>query len=201
MSSSSVAPVAQLAAALAKAQAEIGGATKSKQNPHYRSRYADLAEVWDACRQALSTHGLSVVQQPSADGPRVTVTTILLHESGEYLQSALTMTAVQETPQAIGSCITYARRYALAAVVGVAPEDDDGHAASAPTSRPAPRDESGAPDGWDVWWPAHLRAADQGYDALAASWAHATREQRAWAQAHHREAVQAAGARARAVAA
>lgn len=200
MSTTSVA-LAQLAAALAKAQAEVGGAAKSKKNPHFKSSYADLSEVWDACRPALVKHGLSVVQMPSADGQRVTVTTLLLHESGEYLSSALTMTAAQDTPQAIGSCITYARRYALAAMVGVAPEDDDGNAASAPSARPAPRDESGAPEGWDAWWPEHLQTAEQGYDALAASWARATREQRAWAQAHHREAVQAAGARARAVAA
>ena len=118
-----------LAAALSKAQAKIKGASKDSANPYFKSRYADLASVWDACREALTEQGLSVSQWPSADGAAVTVETILAHESGQFISGTLTMTAKDDTPQSIGSCVTYARRYSLAAAVGVAPEDDDGEAA------------------------------------------------------------------------
>jgi hypothetical protein len=149
---------AALAAALAKAQGEIVGASKDKTNPHFKSNYADLAAVWDACRGPLSKNGLAVLQPAVADGARVTVTTILTHSSGEWVESELTMTAAQSNPQGLGSCITYARRYALAAMVGVAPEDDDGNAAShgggapEPNSRPASATVASPvamPDGYD----------------------------------------------------
>jgi hypothetical protein len=122
--------IGALAAALAKAQAEIEGASKDKLNPHFKSRYADLASVWDACRSPLTGNGLSVVQVPMASGPTVTVVTMMMHSSGEWLRGDLTMTAQQNTPQSVGSAITYARRYALAAMAGVAPEDDDGEQAT-----------------------------------------------------------------------
>lgn len=122
--------IASLAAALAKAQGEIEGASKDKTNPHFKSSYADLASVWGACRAPLSKNSLAVLQPAFADGPCVTVTTILAHSSGEFIEVDLTMTAQQNTPQGIGSCMTYARRYALSSLVGIAPEDDDGNAAS-----------------------------------------------------------------------
>ena len=139
------ASIASLAAALAKAQGEMEGAAKANVNPHFKSKYADLASVWDACRAPLSKHGLSILQPVKADGAKVTVTTILAHSSGEWIEESLTMTAGQNTPQGVGSAITYGRRYGLASMVGIAPEDDDGNAASAPT--PAARQESAAPDG------------------------------------------------------
>lgn len=119
--------VGALAAALAKAQAEIEGAAKDRVNPHFKSSYATLASVWDACRPALSKHGLAVVQSPESDGPAVTVHTTLLHASGEWMRSSLTASARDGTPQSIGSALTYLRRYSLASMVGVAPEDDDGN--------------------------------------------------------------------------
>lgn len=117
--------IAQLAAALSIAQGAIKGAVKDSTNPHFQSQYADLASVWDAFRSTFAENGLAVVQLPSADGPRVTVTTILTHKSGEWIAGDLTLTAAQSTCQGAGSAITYARRYGLAAVAGVAPEDDD----------------------------------------------------------------------------
>jgi hypothetical protein len=123
------ATIAELAKALSKAQAEMEGAMKDSVNPHFKSRYADLAAAWDACRQPLTKHGLAVLQLPRAEGPQVTITTLLTHESGEYIGEALTLTAQQNTPQGIGSAITYGRRYGLMALVGIAPEDDDGEAA------------------------------------------------------------------------
>ncbi len=138
---------AALAAALVAAQRVVTTAKRDSTNPHYGSRYADLASVWEACRDPLTSHGIAVVQIPSADGNRVTVTTLLVHASGARLEGALTMTAKDASPQAIGSAITYARRYALMAMVGIAPEDDDGEAAQPARTAPAaePRHETARP--------------------------------------------------------
>lgn len=121
-----------LFAALAKAQAEVQAAAKDKTNPHFRNTYADLASVWDACRKPLTTNGLSVTQWPGrTEGGGVTVTTQLSHSSGQWMRSTLEMPLDNRAnAQAVGSAITYGRRYALAAVAGVAPDDDDGHEAS-----------------------------------------------------------------------
>lgn len=122
--------IAALAAALAKAQAVMSGAKKDSQNPHFKSKYADLESVWDAAREPLSSHGLSVVQIPGqVSGGTLKVETMLLHESGEYISGVLEIPITKQDAQGIGSAITYARRYALAAFVGIAPEDDDGEGA------------------------------------------------------------------------
>lgn len=176
--------IAAIAAALAKAQGEMTGAAKDKTNPHFKSAYADLASVWDACRAALSKNGLSVVQPVSADGNRVTVTTLLAHSSGEWISGELTMTAAQNTPQGIGSCITYARRYALASMVGVAPEDDDGNAASnrpdgaRPVAVAAPPPP---PTGFIDWLADMEAAADNGVEALRGAWKNSKPEYRDYA--------------------
>ena len=130
------ASIKELAAALAKAQGEIEAAAKNKRNSHFGSLYADLASVQDACRAPLARHGIAVVQSPSAEGTRVTVTTLLAHSSGEWISGELSVAARDAGPQAAGSAITYARRYGLAALVGVAPDDDDGHAAESATRVP-----------------------------------------------------------------
>ncbi len=121
--------IGALAAALAKAQGVMGGAKKDAINPHFRAKYADLASIWDACREPLSVSGLAVIQltQPATGG--VTVVTILAHASGEWIRSELFMPCAKPDAQGLGSAITYARRYALAAIVGVAPEDDDAEGA------------------------------------------------------------------------
>lgn len=126
--------IGKLAEALAKAQGEIKGAAKDSTNPHYRSKYADLASVWDACRQALTKNGLSVVQLPDVSADGVFLHTTLAHSSGQWMRGTMPVKPVQDTPQGLGSALTYARRYSLAAMVGVAPDDDDdGNAASAGT--------------------------------------------------------------------
>lgn len=165
--------IGAIAGALAKAQGEMDGARKDSTNPHFKSQYADLASVWDACRAPLSKHGLSVLQPVSADGAKVTVTTILAHSSGEWLEESLTMTAQQNTPQGVGSAITYGRRYGLASMVGIAPEDDDGNAASGKPSlqqetsaSPQPRQK---PDGYDDWLTDMASAADEGWPKLSAA--------------------------------
>jgi hypothetical protein len=120
----------ELAKALSAAQGEIEAAAKGKENPHFRSRYADLASIWEACRAPLSKHGLAVVQQPLSSGDLVGLATTLLHSSGQFMRSEVWTKPQQPGPQALGSALTYLRRYSLAAVVGVAPDDDDGEAAS-----------------------------------------------------------------------
>lgn len=123
----------ELGAALAKAQGQIEGAKKSSSNPFFKSKYADLAECWNTCREALTANEISVIQMPEEinENGRLNITTMLAHSSGQYISSTLTMTVTKLDPQAIGSAITYGRRYALAAMVGLAQEDDDGEKAMA----------------------------------------------------------------------
>lgn len=137
--------IAHLAEALAAAQAEMKGAVKDAKNPFFKSTYADLASCWDAARGPLTKNGLSIIQLPSTyevgDGSNpsviVDIETILAHASGEFIRSNLTARARENSHQAIGSCITYLRRYALQSVVGIAPEDGDGNLASGKPGLPA----------------------------------------------------------------
>lgn len=121
----------ELATALAKAQAEIDAAPKSESNPFFKSTYADLAAVRAVIREPFGKHGLSVVQIPQTTDGYVHVTTVLFHSSGQCIHGTLTLKPTKNDPQGIGSAITYARRYALMAFAGVAPDDDDGNDASA----------------------------------------------------------------------
>lgn len=125
----------KLAEALALAQSEIESAEKDRINPHFRSAYATLASVWEACRAPLTKNGIAITQGAKAEGAVVTVTTMMLHKSGQWFRDQISMRAANDTPQAIGSAITYGRRYALAALAGVAPDDDDGNAGN---GRPEP---------------------------------------------------------------
>jgi hypothetical protein len=124
----------ELATALAKAQGEITGALKDSENPFFKSKYADLASCWDACREPLSKNGLSVVQPAEVDEQGVVVTTMLMHTSGQWIKSALRMIPKDGTPQSVGSGIAYGRRYGLTAMIGIAQVDDDGNAASGRTN-------------------------------------------------------------------
>lgn len=123
----------ELAAALAKAQGQIEGAKKDSANPFFKSHYADLASVWDACRGAMAANGVSVLQSPRlitvGEQWLVEVETVLMHASGQFIADVLAVPLLKLDAQAIGSATTYARRYALAAFAGVAPEDDDGECA------------------------------------------------------------------------
>ncbi len=122
----------QISAALAAAQGEMGTAKKTADNPYFKSRYADLASCIEATRGALSAHGLAVVQTADCDGDLAIVETRLTHTSGEYFESRTVLKPVKADPQGMGSAVTYARRYAYMAIVGLAAEDDDGNAASRP---------------------------------------------------------------------
>jgi len=124
--------IAALAAALAKAQGAMKGAVKDSANPFFKSKYADLASVVEAIRVAFSANGLSYIQtvEPS-DKDEVRVETTILHSSGEWIAcGVLSLPVSKSDAQGYGSALTYARRYSLSAATGVAPEDDDGNAAS-----------------------------------------------------------------------
>ena len=135
--------ISKLALALAKAQGKIEAASKDRVNPHFGSRYATLASVWDACREQLSTAEIAVIQAPCTESTGdVTVVTVLAHSSGQWMESTLSARPNKADAQGIGSVITYLRRYSLSSMVGVAPEDDDDANAAVggrtPQQRPAP---------------------------------------------------------------
>ena len=123
----------KLAPALVKAQGQIEGASKDKKNDHFRSRYADLGAVWDACREALQANDIAVLQLPTqAPAGHIGLLTVLLHSSGQSISEKFFMPLKDASnPQAAGSALTYARRYALSAAIGICPVDVDGNAAAA----------------------------------------------------------------------
>lgn len=122
--------LSKLAPALSKAQGELKNATLNKTNPHFKSRYADLAGIRDTVMPVLAKHGFAIVQYNDLDANGFCLVTMLLHESGEYIEGRYPLPELLEKPQAMGSAMTYARRYALSAMCGIAAEeDDDGEAA------------------------------------------------------------------------
>jgi hypothetical protein len=126
--------ISELAAALAAAQGEVKAAALDGENPHYGSRYATLSALWAVVRAAFPKHGLSIVQGAAENG---SISTTILHTSGQWITLAgLPMKAVKDDPQGVGSLLTYARRYGLAAAAGLVADDDDD--ANAATGKPAP---------------------------------------------------------------
>jgi hypothetical protein len=119
----------ELAAAMAKAQSEMGGAVKDSANPFFKSKYADLTSVVKAIKEPFSNHGLSYTQFPCAAEGCVGVTTRLMHSSGQWLESEYMLPMVKNDPQAAGSAISYSRRYALQAMAGIPTADDDAESA------------------------------------------------------------------------
>ena len=118
--------IKNLAVALSKFQSEVKNPKNTAKNPFYSSSYAPLQDVLNTVRPLLSKYGLSIIQSPSGDGQSISITTMLLHESGEWIEfEPLILKAEKLTPQGAGSAITYGRRYALSAVLGISSEDDD----------------------------------------------------------------------------
>ena len=119
--------ITDLATALCLAQAEMGGAIKDSNNPFFKSSYADLTSVIKVIKEPFAKYGLSFVQLPvtSAGGNGIGVSTMLMHKSGQWLQSEYLLPMDKVTPQGAGSAITYARRYALQSLVGIPSVDDD----------------------------------------------------------------------------
>ena len=117
--------ITEIASALAKAQELINPAAYDAANPHFRSRYATLASVMQSCRAALSKNQIAVVQGTTVSDKNVTVTTMLIHSSGQFISDDIMIPVVQNTAQAIGSALTYGRRYGLSALVGIVSDEDD----------------------------------------------------------------------------
>jgi hypothetical protein len=129
-----------LAEALAKAQGEMKNAAKSSDNPYFKSKYADLAEVLNVAREPLSKNGLSIMQaNEGVTNGYMSVTTLLMHSSGQYIKSTGSFPVGKQDAQGNGSALTYARRYSLAAMLGIAQEDDDGNSACAPEPKQKPK--------------------------------------------------------------
>ena len=120
-----------IASALVRAQRGFAPALKTSTNPHFRSKYVDLAGCIEAVVDALNAAGIALIQRTSEDSTGVTVETVFVHESGEMMECGkLHVPASKQDAQGYGSALTYARRYSLMAAAGIAPEDDDGNAAS-----------------------------------------------------------------------
>lgn len=132
--------------ALAAAQAEMGRALKQSNNPHFRSKYADLGNVMDACLPALTKHGISVTQPVVAGEITTIVKTVLTHgASNTSVECEIPLILGKNDMQGFGSAMTYARRYGLMAMAGIAPEDDDGNAAAKSAPNKA---QQGLQDAW-----------------------------------------------------
>jgi hypothetical protein len=135
--------IAEIATALAKAQGMMEDASKDALNPHFKSKYADLAAVRAVIREPLAVNDLALVQPARLYDGEVEVETMLLHKSGEYLAETLRMPVGKRDAHGVGSAISYARRYGLMSLLGLAADDDDGNAAverprDAAPAKPAP---------------------------------------------------------------
>lgn len=154
----------KLATALALAQGAMEGAKKDAVNPHFRSKYADLASVWDAVREPLTKNGLSVIQLPEIDDAgNVRITTVLLHSSGQFIEASYALPATKPDAQGYGSAITYMKRYALSGM-GVAPEDDDGESAVKQSTGEAPKPN---PKTLATQWAKEAEETVRGFKTLA----------------------------------
>ena len=233
----------QLATALSAAQGAMDGAKKGTVNPFFNHKYADLASVRDVLREPFATHGLSVVQFPQTTfsgepaafewtakrswevryGVRVftvvTVVTRLMHSSGQWIEDSVAAMLPNGDPQAVGSAITYLRRYALQAVAGIATEDDDAEGTTSKPPRhggfgvraepnlvtdrlqpaaahPGPAVVSVAlvpiqhPEGYLAWLDAFRETATRGTAALEAGWFHAPKAFRLHLKTHAPDLVE-----------
>jgi hypothetical protein len=159
--------VNEIAAALAKAQASMKNAALNKVNPHFRSKYADLAGIRDAVVPELAKAGIAMVQAVDVGGDAIVLRTRLLHASGQWIESVCPV-AFTGDMQKMGSAITYARRYSLSAICGIAAdEDDDANAATVPAK---PAAVVNAPAGFADWLADLEATADEGTAALEKAW-------------------------------
>lgn len=139
----------ELASALAKAQLELSNPKKNSVNPFFNKKYADLSEVINVSKHTLAELGLSIIQLLDHDQGHVEIETILTHESGQYISGKLSIPVSKPDAQGIGSAATYGRRYAWAAICGLAQEDDDANSA---TMEPAePRKKEVTPENKELW--------------------------------------------------
>jgi len=162
-----------IAKAFVAAKKEFAPALKTSTNPHFRSKYADLAGCLEAVNDALLANGIAIIQETAESDSGVVVETVFIHESGETIRGGkLHVPASKQDPQGYGSALTYARRYSIMAACGIAAEDDDGNAASRPKSRNSLDSMASAPATIEVYLPGsdepHGRytVADTAVDAI-----------------------------------
>lgn len=148
--------IAKLAKALSIVQGDLKPAIKDVNNA-WKTKYADLNSVWDSCRSLLSKNGLAVTQLSQIAEGGVVIETVLMHESGEWISGEMFIPLTKQDAQSVGSATTYARRYGLAAVVGIVADEDDDANAAQPTQRQQPNNVKSMPaaktpappaDGW-----------------------------------------------------
>ena len=164
-----------LAKALNKFQAECSGAKKGSENPFFKSSYANLEEVINCAKQGLEANGLSISQFPTTVDNKCGVETILMHSSGEWISGVLLLACTKQDPQAYGSAITYARRYAYQSVLGIPSEDDDANIAT----KAAPKKATVAPKKSKSVDIDAMIAKATSKDELRALWSKASKEQQA----------------------
>jgi len=178
----------QLAKALAQVQGSLSPVSKDKKNPFFKSSYADLCALWESCRSHLAKNKISVVQGTMERNGDMYLETTMCHESGQWIKGHYLVKPDKQTPQGYGSAVTYARRYALAGMLGitVTDEDDDGEGAMnrnrKPTPQPTPKPEPTKPNPKDFtpeqWkdiadkYIAKLKAAEdvKAYDKIVIDW-------------------------------
>lgn len=152
--------VKNIAAALCKAQAELKNPSLDSVNPHFKSKFASLANIRNTITAVFTKHGLSMLQNVTSSDKAVGCSTMLLHESGEWMESDTIWVPVEKVnAQGFGSATTYARRYSESAFSNtVGDDDDDGNAASAPAGKPAEiKNQSVPKDSWDLLTPAEQK--------------------------------------------
>lgn len=115
----------EISIALSKAQGEMIPAYFDKENPHFKSKYASLSAIWDCCRDPLSKNGLAIIQILSCKDDFISLETMLTHSSGQWFKSVMPVYSAKSTPQALGSAITYMKRYSLSAMIGICTREDD----------------------------------------------------------------------------
>lgn len=125
----------ELASAMAKMQGELESAAKSSENPFFKNKYADLATVWDVCRGPMSKNGLALMQQINYVNDKAILLTTLTHSSGQWMRSIAPIITSKQDAQGMGAGLTYMRRYAMCAMLGITQDDDDGNSASGITQK------------------------------------------------------------------
>jgi hypothetical protein len=168
----------EIAGALAKAQGAMRPAVKDATNPAFKrgnkeSKYADLAANVEAAREPLAQNGIAVIQEPTTVERGIAVATRLVHSSGQWIQfDPLTVPLAKQDAHGVGSAITYARRYALGAALGIVAEDDDGNAAvtSSEPAKARTQPTRVAPADYEEWLMSLEVVSDEGTDALLATW-------------------------------
>jgi hypothetical protein len=185
----------EIAAAMCKAQGAMRPALKDATNPAYRSKYADLTAVWDACREPLTKNGITVWQDVTCELGGVSVTTRLVHTSGQWVEfGPLTVPLAKPDAHGVGSATSYGKRYGLSAAIGVvSDDDDDGNGAVGRTETKATLK---VPDGYERWLDDFAAVADEGTTALQAMWTKSKVEYRQYLAATNKVGLDALKAKA-----